>query len=84
LKQLADLSKASAAVKLFAQWCELCTEDAAWRGRFKVTSHFCAFFSLLNLEYAQGILFDGVNMLQQKSFFPNVINKLFASSCTGD
>jgi len=33
---LEDLSTASAAVKLFAQWCEKAPVDAAWRGRFKV------------------------------------------------
>eukprot|EP01032_Pedospumella_encystans_P015765 gene15765-18016_t len=36
LNQLKDLSTASPAIKLFAEWCEKCTEDPAWRGRFKV------------------------------------------------
>ena len=36
LAQLKDFANASPAVKLFAEWCEKCTEDAAWRGRFKV------------------------------------------------
>jgi hypothetical protein len=35
-KQLADLDNASPAVKLFAKWCEMAPQDAAWRGRFKV------------------------------------------------
>mmetsp|Transcript_31774 Transcript_31774/g.53593 ORF Transcript_31774/g.53593 Transcript_31774/m.53593 type:complete len:688 (-) Transcript_31774:254-2317(-) len=34
--QLENIETASPAVKLFAKWCEKCTEDAAWRGRFKV------------------------------------------------
>jgi len=36
VEQLKDLSTASPAVKLFAEWCEKCTEDPLWRGRFKV------------------------------------------------
>jgi hypothetical protein len=36
VNQLKDLSTASPAVKLFAEWCEKCTEDPLWRGRFKV------------------------------------------------
>jgi hypothetical protein len=35
-RQLQDLSSASPAVKLFAEWCEKAPTDAAWRGRFKV------------------------------------------------
>eukprot|EP01034_Spumella_vulgaris_P024243 gene24243-30562_t len=42
--QLKDLSTASPAVKLFAEWCEKAPVDAAWRGRFKVIN------SCTNLE----------------------------------
>jgi hypothetical protein len=35
-RQLKDLSTASPAVKLFANWCEKAETDALWRGRFKV------------------------------------------------
>ena len=34
--QLKNLSTASPAVKLFAQWCERAPVDPLWRGRFKV------------------------------------------------
>lgn len=37
MNQLKDLANASPAVKLFAEWCEKCTEDPLWRGRFKVS-----------------------------------------------
>ena len=40
LNQLKDLSTASPAIKLFAEWCEKCTEDPAWRGRFKVSFNY--------------------------------------------
>lgn len=36
VNQLKNIATASPAVKLFAEWCEKCTEDPAWRGRFKV------------------------------------------------
>jgi uncharacterized protein (DUF983 family) len=36
VNQLKDLANASPAIKLFAEWCEKCTEDPLWRGRFKV------------------------------------------------
>lgn len=39
VNQLKDLSTASPAIKLFAEWCEKCTEDPLWRGRFKVRAH---------------------------------------------
>lgn len=39
MNQLKDLSTASPAIKLFAEWCEKCTEDPLWRGRFKVRLH---------------------------------------------
>jgi hypothetical protein len=35
--QLKNLSTASPAVKLFAQWCERAPVDPLWRGRFKVS-----------------------------------------------
>lgn len=35
-RELADLSTASPAVRLFAEWCRLAPTDAAMRGRFKV------------------------------------------------
>lgn len=35
-QQLKDLSKASPAIRLFAEWCEKAPNDPAWRGRFKV------------------------------------------------
>jgi uncharacterized protein (DUF983 family) len=38
VNQLKDLANASPAIKLFAEWCEKCTEDPLWRGRFKVRS----------------------------------------------
>ena len=38
LKQLENLSTASPAVKLWAQWCEKAPEDKAWRARFKFIS----------------------------------------------
>lgn len=34
--QLGDLANASAAVRLFAAYCEHCDRDPAWRARFKV------------------------------------------------
>lgn len=40
VNQLKDLANASPAVKLFAEWCEKCTEDPLWRGRFKVNQTF--------------------------------------------
>mmetsp|Transcript_9107 Transcript_9107/g.13579 ORF Transcript_9107/g.13579 Transcript_9107/m.13579 type:complete len:603 (+) Transcript_9107:42-1850(+) len=42
--ELRDLSTASPAVKLFAEWCEKAPVDAEWRGRFKVIN------SCTNLE----------------------------------
>lgn len=44
LRQLKDLSTASPAVKLFAEWCEKAPKDPQWRGRFKVIN------SCTNLE----------------------------------
>lgn len=38
--QLKDLSTASPAVKLWAEWCEKAPHDPAWRGRFKVRHQF--------------------------------------------
>jgi hypothetical protein len=35
-RQLKNLSSASPAVQLFANWCDKAPSDANWRGRFKV------------------------------------------------
>jgi hypothetical protein len=34
--EMKNMSTASPAVQLFAEWCEKAPVDAAWRGRFKV------------------------------------------------
>lgn len=38
INQLKDFENASAAVKLFAQWCQHAPNDPAWRSRFKLIS----------------------------------------------
>jgi hypothetical protein len=44
VNQLKDLANASPAIKLFAEWCEKCTEYPLWRGRFKVRAHVLVVF----------------------------------------
>lgn len=54
--QLKDLSTASPAVKLFAEWCEKAPVDPAWRGRFKVSKVIYFFFNFISELFGNAVL----------------------------